>query len=125
METFWFILGGLVVVAAFLLIQRRGLISKAEARRLLSEGARVIDVRRPAEFARDHLSQAVNVPLDDLAARIGKLVPDAQTPILLHCQGGVRSGMARRVLEKRGYTRAYNLGSLGRARRIVTPETPC
>jgi rhodanese-related sulfurtransferase len=50
---------------------------------------------------------------------IGKVTPDKQRPVLLHCLSGGRSSIARGVLKRMGY-RAYNLGSLGRARRLVS-----
>jgi rhodanese-related sulfurtransferase len=39
--------------------------------------------------------------------------------ILLHCQSGMRSGVAKKKLNALGYSNAYNLGSYGRAAEIV------
>ena len=41
--------------------------------RLGSEPPQVVDVRGPAEFAADHLPDAVHIPLDELPARLSEL----------------------------------------------------
>ena len=84
----------------------------------LKQGAKVIDVRQPEEFASRHLPSAINLPLDELAERIPQVAPDKSAVLLLHCQGGVRSGMAKRQLERLGYSQVFNLGSYGRAERL-------
>ncbi len=104
-------------------MRRAGMASAAQTRQLLKEGAIVVDVRSQQEFAADHLPQAINLPLSEVAEGIGKVAPDKQRPVLLHCLSGGRSAMARGVLKRMGY-RAYNLGSLGRARRLVSANDP-
>lgn len=107
------------VIVGWLALRRLGLIGAAEAQRWLAEGAVVVDVRSPAEFAAGHVTGAINVPLGELNARIGQAVPDKSRPLLVHCLSGGRSALARRSLLSQGYTRVQNLGSLGRARNIV------
>ena len=113
----------IVVIAGAVLVmwllKRLVQVSAGEAKQLLKSGARVIDVRSRAEFNAGRVKGAVNVPLDELPARIGSVAPDKQAPLLLHCLSGTRSAMARSSLRRLGYARVYNLGSLGRARRIV------
>jgi phage shock protein E len=89
------------------------------ARELLSQGAKVIDVRGTGEFQSKHLSSAINIPLDELRERIAHEVPNQRTVLLLHCAGGVRSAMGVRILKEVGYAQVYNLGSYGRAERIL------
>ncbi|MGY1621920.1 ArsR/SmtB family transcription factor [Geodermatophilus sp. SYSU D00965] len=45
----------------------------------------VLDVRPPAEYAAGHLPDAINVPPDELAARLRDL-PDGQ-PVVAYCRG--------------------------------------
>jgi phage shock protein E len=78
-----------------------------------------VDVRTPNEFAQSHVPGAVNVPLPDIPDGVLQRVPDKDRPLLLHCLGGGRSGLAQRPLRRAGYTRVFNLGSHGRAARIV------
>ena len=107
------------VIAAMILMKRLGLASRPTALRLIAQGARVIDVRTPQEFNADRLPHSTNVPLDRLRDRIQSVAPDRDAPVLLHCLSGSRSGVARRVLKQMGYTQAYNLGSITRARHLL------
>ena len=111
-----------VGVSLFLLLlglKKAGQISEAAARRWLQQGAKVLDVRSRGEFNGGHVRGAINVPLDELAERIRTVAPDPNAPLLLHCLSGTRSAIARRRLRAMGYTQVFNLGSLGRARKIV------
>jgi rhodanese-related sulfurtransferase len=78
------------------------------------ENALVLDVRDEAEFAGGHIADARNIPLSQLAGRIGELDKYKQKPLLVNCLGGVRSGNACGVLKKAGFTSLYNLkGGIG------------
>ncbi len=111
-----------VILAVFMVMKRIGLVSAQTARKQLNEGALVVDVRSPGEFNTRHLPKAVNIPLDELQQRLPKRVPDKNQILLLHCLSGTRSGMARRTLKGMGYTNVFNLGSYGRAQRIVSAK---
>ncbi|MGV8977739.1 MAG: FAD-dependent oxidoreductase [Cellulomonas sp.] len=67
-----------------------------------TDGARIIDVRGPDEFAVWHLPGAENVPLENL--RRLQADWDRSTPIRLYCAVGFRSYLAYRVLVQRGFT---------------------
>jgi rhodanese-related sulfurtransferase len=90
-----------------------------EVRKKIEEGAVIIDVRTDGEYEASHLDSTVHIPLSDLRAGIVKTVPDKDKPILLHCRSGSRSFTAKRVLKGMGYSNVYNLGSFGRAKRMV------
>ncbi|SPE26294.1 conserved exported hypothetical protein [Candidatus Sulfotelmatomonas gaucii] len=108
-----------VALLLVVVLRRAGLISARDAREHLRKGALVIDVRTPGEYAAGHLPKAIHLPLDQIETTLPKHVPDKNTVLLLHCQSGMRSGLAKRKLRAKGYTHAFNLGSLGRAGRIV------
>ena len=61
-------------------------ISPDEARRLIDEGARLVDIRGPDEFARARAKDAENRPLD----RIDRI--DCDGPIVFMCRSGMRTG---------------------------------
>ncbi len=86
----------------------------------LREGALVIDVRTTAEYAAQSIPGVTNVPMDRIEKEIAALAPDRNRPILLHCASGIRSASACAALKRMGYTRVQNLGSLSRAREILT-----
>jgi len=107
------------VVVLFYLNKRRGLADAGTVHKLLAEGGIIIDVRSKSEFQSKRIENATNIPLDSLDARIAKQVKDKDKPLLLHCLSGTRSGSAKRLLERMGYTNVHNLGSLGRARKLL------
>jgi phage shock protein E len=111
------IVGG--VFAALLGLKQLGLVSAEKARVFLRQGARVIDVRSIEEFQASHLEGAVNIPLGELREQIARHAPNKNQPLLLHCLSGGRSGLARRTLRQMGYSNAHNLGSYGRAGKIL------
>ncbi|MCX6638769.1 MAG: FAD-dependent oxidoreductase [Acidobacteria bacterium] len=69
-------------------------------------GALLVDVRDPAEYARDHIDGALNIPLDQLRDRLNELPRDRE--IWVNCAAGQRSYYAMRILKQRGF-RARNL----------------
>ena len=113
----WIIIGGAVI--GFLVLKRLDLVRPEIARAYLKRGAKVIDVRSEAEFQEKHLPGAVNIPLNRLRDDIGRLAPEKDQAILLHCLSGGRSGIGKSILKKMGYRNAFNLGSYGRAARIL------
>jgi phage shock protein E len=72
----------------------------------------IIDVRSQGEFAKGSVSNAVNIPLNALVARLAELPSDKQEKIVVFCQSGSRSGMAKQILENNGYTNVENAGGL-------------
>ena len=86
------------IIALFLLSNRVGLVSAATAKEHLKRGAIVVDVRTTAEFNRGHLKRAINMPFDDVETLVSRRVTDKGQVLLLHCQSGMRSGVARKKL---------------------------
>ncbi|MBX3157686.1 MAG: rhodanese-like domain-containing protein [Deltaproteobacteria bacterium] len=86
----------------------------AAAKALIGDGAVVLDVRSPDEYAGGHLSQAANIPVQDLSARLAeveKLVGGAkERPIVVYCAAGGRAGKAKQQLEAAGFTNVVNGG---------------
>ena len=115
----------LIVVAAialFLTISKAGEISVKDVTGYLKNGALVIDVRTADEFNSGHLTNAINIPLDEIESALPKRVTDKSQVLLLHCASGMRSGMAQKKLNSLGYTNAFNLGSYGRAKSILNQQ---
>lgn len=84
-------------------------ISGAEAKKLVAEGAFLLDVRTPAEFGDRHLDGATNIPVSDLEAHLAEVPKDK--PIVVYCASGGRSAAATEVLQGKGYN-AKNLGPM-------------
>lgn len=83
--------------------------SKIDVRQMIAQGAKVIDVRTPGEFASGHVKGAVNIPLDKIESKLNTLKKD-ETYVLC-CRSGMRSGNATRILKSAGFEKVYNGGS--------------
>lgn len=61
-------------------------VTPAEARRLIEDGAKLVDIRDRDEYAREHIPGAANIPV----AEIDRL--DAgDCPVVFHCRSGART----------------------------------
>jgi phage shock protein E len=87
-------------------------IGGAQARRLVDEGALLLDVRTPGEFAGGHLPGAVNIPVDELQAELRQL-PDPGRVIVVYCRSGMRSSRATGLLRRAGFQTVHDLGGIG------------
>ncbi|HEI8778429.1 rhodanese family protein [Enterobacter cloacae] len=64
------------------------LITPQQANALIDDGAKLIDIRDPDEYAREHIPVAQSVPLDTLP---GALNARAGETVIFHCQSGART----------------------------------
>lgn len=104
---------------AYIFLRRKGQLSAEAASAYLQRGALLIDIRSSVEYATGHLPQAINMPLPQIETLIASKAPDKNEVLLLYCQSGSRSAVAKNKLNALGYTRVYNLGSYDRAARIL------
>lgn len=112
----------LVAVALLVFVLRMkasSTLPSATAREHLKKGALLVDVRTVAEYSAGHLTNAVNIPLDEIQQTLPRRVPDKRQVVLLHCRSGRRSGSAEQQLRALGYTNVFNVGSYGRAEKLV------
>ena len=58
--------------------------SAAEVKRLLKEGAQLVDVLGWEEFEHDHLPAAINIPLKQLDEKTTQQL-DRSRPVLVYC----------------------------------------
>ena len=79
----------------------------------------LLDVRTPQEYSAGHVSQAVNIPVDELRSRLREL-PREQA-IAVYCQVGQRGYLATRILRQAGLD-AVNVGGGYRTYRLVQPD---
>ena len=67
----------------------------------INENAVVFDVRKPGEYASEHLKIAENTPLDFLNNHISEFPKKGN--FYVHCAGGYRSVIAASILKARGF----------------------
>jgi rhodanese-related sulfurtransferase len=76
-------------------------VGREEARKLIDEGAQLVDVRADHEWEVGRIAGATHVPLPELPQRLGEI--DKDRPVVLYCRGGNRSSMATEALTDAGY----------------------
>lgn len=79
-------------------------VSRDGARKLIENGAQVVDVRADHEWGAGHIAGAKHLPLAELAGRTAEL--DPERPVVLYCRGGTRSTMATDALADAGFDAA-------------------
>ena len=65
----------------------------------------LLDTRTPMEYAGGYIPGFRNIPVDDLRERLDEIEPGK--PVYVICQSGLRSYIASRILEEKGFE-AYN-----------------
>jgi len=86
----------------------------------IHEGALVFDVRKPGEFASEHIKIAESTPLDFLNNHISEF-PKTQE-FYVHCAGGYRSVIAASILKARGFHNVIDVAGGYAAVRNTTIE---
>jgi phage shock protein E len=88
------------------------LVSGQRGKELVDQGAIVIDVRTPAEFADGHVPDAllIDVSSSNFAAQISQLDPNQA--YVVYCRSGNRSAAAITQMLAAGFTELYDMGPL-------------
>lgn len=85
----------------------------------------VLDVRAPEEFVTGHVPGAVNIPHEQVAARLAEVPKDKE--VVLYCRSGRRAAMAAEVLAANGYSSLKHLEGdmpawIEKGRPVATPK---
>jgi NADPH-dependent 2,4-dienoyl-CoA reductase/sulfur reductase-like enzyme/rhodanese-related sulfurtransferase len=94
-------------VAENLMTGRSAQVGWRDVERLQRDGALVLDVRTPKEFAAGHIDGAVNISSTDLRVRLRELPRDRF--ILVYCRVGIRGYLVERILRQNGFADVANL----------------
>lgn len=73
----------------------------AAADLLTTQGAIVVDVRQPREWASGHIPDAIHIPLTELPNRMHQLPRDKT--VITVCRSGHRSALAASTLARAGH----------------------
>ena len=95
------------LVALNILYGRYRQVHVREVRRLAENGAYIIDVREPDEYAAGHIKGAHNIPLSVLRQHLDEIPKDV--PVYLHCRSSQRSYYALSALLGRGFKNVVNI----------------
>lgn len=80
----------------------------------------IVDVRKKSEFDSEHIVNALNIPLNELANRTAEL--PSNTNFIVHCAGGYRSMIAASMLKARGINNFKDVA--GGMTEILKTDTP-
>ena len=85
-------------------------------KKILVEGAIIIDVRTVAEYRGGNISDSKNIPLNKLSSKVEQ-IRKWNKPVVVCCASGIRSGIAVSILKKHGID-AFNGGGWASVNRI-------
>ncbi|MBI5891924.1 MAG: rhodanese-like domain-containing protein [Nitrosomonadales bacterium] len=74
-----------------------------------SQGALLLDVREPAEYAAIHAPNAKLIPLGEVGLRLKEIETYKDKPVAVICRSGRRSAKAVALLQEAGFTQASNV----------------
>ena len=80
----------------------------ADFAQLVKDGAIILDVRTPGEYAGGHIKGSKNFPLQSLQQNLSKIPKDKV--IITCCASGMRSGSAKSILLSNGFKEVHNGG---------------
>jgi phage shock protein E len=86
-------------------------ITATALRTLLAAGRApaILDVRSAREFADGHVDGAVNIPFQQVGARVNDVPATMNEPLVVYCGHGPRAWMAARALRAHGFTKVMFL----------------
>jgi phage shock protein E len=76
---------------------------------LIDNGAFLVDVRSPEEFAEGHVENSINIPVGDVMQNLEKFAD--KSSVLVFCRSGNRSEMAKQILQASGIQNVFNAGT--------------
>lgn len=110
----WPLFLALVVVLALLAynlaVGDKGSVDPVAATELINhKDAVVIDVRPAADFAKGHIINAQNIPINGFKNQIGALQKYKDGPLVVTCRSGAQASLACQQLRKADFAEVYNL----------------
>lgn len=77
------------------------------------QGAVVVDVREPHEYAAGHIPGAYNIPKDTVLTNADlTALKDQQIPIMVYCRSGGRAGDVLDAMDEAGFSYVMNIGGV-------------
>lgn len=84
--------------------------TSTEAHRYVDEGGVLLDVRTVAEYTQQHITDAVNMPVEDIERRMEDEL-ERDVTLVVYCENGERSERAGEILRQAGF-RVFVLGKM-------------
>ncbi len=91
----------------------KGSISRSQFKTIaatMPDNAVILDVRDANEASAGMIPGAINIPTQDIAARLNEIPKDKR--IVVHCKTGIRASMAYQTLKEKGYNVLFLNGKI-------------
>ena len=110
----WYLFLALAVIVGLLthnlIVGSKGSVDPLQATDMMNRReAVVIDVRPAADFAKGHIINALNIPMNGFKNQLATLNKYKGKPIIVNCRSGAQSSMACGHLRKAGFEEVFNL----------------
>ena len=83
--------------------------TEEKLKNIIKGGAVIVDVRTEGEYEDGHIKGSLNIPLNKIEEAATWLLKDV--PLVVCCESGSRSGVAKDILDSHGFKEVYNGGS--------------
>jgi len=84
-------------------------ITAQELIRLMNQGALVLDIRKPDEYAQGHVNGAKHLSSDQILTAGENFKRFKDKPVVVYCDSGSLAASAVRQLHEQGFTKAFTL----------------
>lgn len=112
MEQNYIVLFAVAVLVIFVVYsQIKKSANKKKILAAIEAGAVILDVRTAAEYSGGHIEGALNIPVENLAKKTGK-IGGKDTVVVVYCASGSRSSAAAGILRNAGFTGVLNAGGI-------------
>ena len=69
----------------------------------------ILDVRSPEEYKEGHIPGAINIPYDQMGARLAEISSHKNKEVVLYCRSGRRVAIAADILQSAGFSKLLHL----------------
>jgi rhodanese-related sulfurtransferase len=86
-------------------------ISAQDLKKIIDTNPEIIllDVRTTGEYVRGKIAKSINLPVDEVANEIEKIIPDKNAFVYVYCLSGSRSVYGVEEMIMLGYKNVFNL----------------
>ncbi|OHC87815.1 MAG: sulfurtransferase [Sideroxydans sp. RIFOXYB12_FULL_59_6] len=105
----WIITAVLGLMLAMQQLQASQGVDVKTAQSMSQQGALLLDVREPSEYAAVHAVNAKLMPLGQVGMRLQELAAYKDKPVAVICRSGRRSAQAVAILQEAGFTKVVNV----------------
>ena len=91
----------------------------------INNGAVILDVRTPEEYASGHIKLSMNVPHDRIEEGMAGLEEFQDQSVVVYCRSGKRASSAKEALEKNGFKNVTNAGGYADLKKACQKSQVC